>query len=383
MTPKLSQDKMLQRIVKELGVPNLLDILTNAPLHRLRPLLIHAFKHRSQMVNPSHLLEEYEQRQEFLGISSLSQDALYRFALICLETANPMFHAVQTSPIAPFALNAALSKISQNNTLSSIRGSEVVSDLTSQLALECALRRKRYASLGDKTPIHLSTAGRVLRLQPFDKNRGYMQHFNLFALCSGGVNGGKNEGFAIPTLQNHIDMLLEVLNALRVHGYKASDITVKISDIQFLNNLIEARSLPREEILRNSLNDDFDLFERYNIAFPREVESARELAPSLFKRNNLPVRTGYFAHIEKTLIAPLRTKHAGIRFCFDFSRKSGLGYYQHLCFHIFGATQNNHTVQLADGGIVDWAAKLLGTKKEAMVISGIGAELVQKLFSDT
>ncbi len=374
---------MLQSILKELGAPNLLDILTDAPLHRLKPLLIHAFKHRSQMVTPTHLLEEYEQRQEFLGISSLSQDALYRFALICLEAVQPMFHAVQTSPIAPFALNAALSKISQNNTLSSIRGSEVVSDLTSQLALECALQRKRQARHADETSVHLSTAGRVLRLQPFDKSKGYMQHFNLFALCSGGVNRGENKGFAIPALQVHIDMLLRVLDALRLHGYNVSDIVVKISDIRFLDNLIDACSLPREEILRNSLNDNFDLFAQYKIAFPREVQYAHELDSPLFERNNLPVRTRYFAHIEETLIAPLRVKYPEVQFCFDFNRKSGLGYYQHLCFHIFGANQGSQIVQLADGGIVDWAAKLLGNKKEAMVISGIGAELVQKLFGDT
>jgi len=37
-------------------------------------------------------------------------------------------------------------------------------------------------------------------------------------------------------------------------------------------------------------------------------------------------------------------------------------------------------VQVADGGVVDWAAKLLSNGREAMVTSGLGAELMQKLF---
>jgi hypothetical protein len=59
-----------------------------------------------------------------------------------------------------------------------------------------------------------------------------------------------------------------------------------------------------------------------------------------------------------------------------------LGYYPHLYFHIFAKNQKGDVVQVADGGAVDWAAKLLGNNREAMVTSGIGAELMQKLFKD-
>lgn len=380
MDPKSSEEKMLQRISKELGVSNLLEILSTAPMHSLKSILIHAFKNRSKTRKPAELLREYEKKKEFFGISSIAQDKLYRFALACHEATQFTFEAVQTSPITPFGLNAALSMVSQNNTLSSIRGSEVVSDLTSQLALECALRRKQNITRKDNSTVNISTSGRVLRLQPFDKSKGYMQHFDLFALCSSGINKPDNGGFAIPILRKHIAMLLNIIIILRKKGYKLSCLTVKISDMRFLDQLIDAIKLPRKHILRNSLNDDFDLFTEYGVQFPKEVEYADELQSFMFQNNNLLDRVGYFSHLEKGIINPLRVIYPKVKFCFDFNRKAGLGYYPHMCLHIFATNQKGDVVQVADGGAVNWAAKLLSNKREAMVISGIGAELIQKLF---
>jgi len=176
--------------------------------------------------------------------------------------------------------------------------------------------------------------------------------------------------------------LLNAISVLHREGYKSSDITVKVSDMRFLDQLIDAIKLSREDVLRNSLNDDFDLFTEYRVQFPREVETADELKPSMFSDNGLADRVRYFVHIERGIIEPLRSTNPNVRFCFDFNRKAGLGYYPHLCFHIYATNQKGSVVQIADGGAVDWAAKLLGNKREAMVTSGIGAELMQKLFKD-
>ncbi len=383
MNIKDSEEKMLRSIIKELGIPRLLEVLSTTPMRRLQPILVHAFKNRAKIRKPADLLKEYERKQEFLGIGSMPQIELYNFALTCHEATRSTFENVQTSPVSPFGLNAVLSMVSQNNTLSSIRGLEVVSDLTTQLALECSLRRKRNLARKDVSSVHLSTAGRVLRLQPFDKSKGYMQHFNLFALCSGGPNIPSKGGFAVPMLRKHIAALLDTISVLHREGYQSSDITVKISDMRFLDQLIEVLNLPRDDILQNSLNDEFDLFSEYRVQFPKEVETADDLRPTMFRDNGLSNRVRYFAHIEQGILEPLRATNPGVRFCFDFNRKSGLGYYPHLCFHIFAKNQKGNVVQIADGGAVDWAAKLLSNKREAMVTSGIGAELMQKLFKDS
>jgi hypothetical protein len=53
----------------------------------------------------------------------------------------------------------------------------------------------------------------------------------------------------------------------------------------------------------------------------------------------------------------------------ETGREAAGGYYAGFCFHIFAGD-----MQLADGGVVDWGAKLTGNGKERMVISGCGVE---------
>lgn len=58
----------------------------------------------------------------------------------------------------------------------------------------------------------------------------------------------------------------------------------------------------------------------------------------------------------------------------EVGREAAAGYYAGFCFHIFAGD-----MQLADGGVVDWGAKLTGNGKERMVISGCGVERLLSL----
>jgi hypothetical protein len=56
-------------------------------------------------------------------------------------------------------------------------------------------------------------------------------------------------------------------------------------------------------------------------------------------------------------------------------RRSGRGYYTGLCFKVqadFGAGE----LEVGDGGFVDWTAKLLGNRKERLLISGYGIDRI-------
>jgi hypothetical protein len=53
----------------------------------------------------------------------------------------------------------------------------------------------------------------------------------------------------------------------------------------------------------------------------------------------------------------------------DPHRESGRGYYTGLCFKVY---MGEHEV--GDGGFTDWTQKLLGNRKEALLISGLGAD---------
>jgi hypothetical protein len=53
----------------------------------------------------------------------------------------------------------------------------------------------------------------------------------------------------------------------------------------------------------------------------------------------------------------------------DPDRQSGRGYYTGLCFKIYAGG-----VELGDGGFVDWTARLLGNRKERLLISALGVD---------
>jgi len=57
----------------------------------------------------------------------------------------------------------------------------------------------------------------------------------------------------------------------------------------------------------------------------------------------------------------------------DPDRRAARGYYQGVCFkvHVVG---KNGPFEVADGGFVDWTQKLLGNRKERLLISGLGVE---------
>jgi len=71
----------------------------------------------------------------------------------------------------------------------------------------------------------------------------------------------------------------------------------------------------------------------------------------------------------------LRERHPAVDVGFDDERTSGRGYYRDVCFKIY-AYRDGERVELADGGSVDWTARLLSNAKERLFISGIGSDRV-------
>ena len=55
-------------------------------------------------------------------------------------------------------------------------------------------------------------------------------------------------------------------------------------------------------------------------------------------------------------------------------RQSGRAYYRGQCFKIFAGTGDGDLLEIGDGGFVDWTARLLGNRKERLLISGYGLD---------
>ncbi len=378
MKSESSEEKMLQSISKELGIPNLLDTLSETTMSRLVPILLSAWKERCKKIKPSQVLNVYEVMFPFFAPSPVNQRDLLKLACECYGVLEGKYTDVQLSPIVPLGTNGSVTSISQSNVMSTIRNAEIVSDVTTQLALECAQLRKK--AKGKDDTFRLCSFQRVLRMQPFDASRGYMQHFSLFDLCTGGP--AKSAGrFGMGWIREHISANLDMLLALTKMGYNFREVTVCVSDMRFLEAIIRHFELFRGEILWNTLNDDFDLFKECNIHLIPEVKNLEEIECfSSIEQMGLVRYERFLAHAFNEIINPLREQYPGIEFRWDFARKAGIGYYKPLCFHIFGERQSGERVVLSDGGAVSWLNQLTGSSREAMVISGIGAELIVRLF---
>ncbi|WP_055047529.1 hypothetical protein [Devosia sp. A16] len=82
-----------------------------------------------------------------------------------------------------------------------------------------------------------------------------------------------------------------------------------------------------------------------------------------YTRNSAP-------HVDARLEALRAVAEAGsVELFEEVGREAVDGYYAGFCFHIFAGD-----LQLADGGVVDWGARLTGNGKERMVIAGCGVE---------
>lgn len=376
-----TNNQIHEKMNEKVGIPNLIEVLAEKPMRELNPIFIKSFRERVSSIKPNEILQDRESKKEFYGVSPIDQRELVKLEADFYEILPEKFNAVEVSPISPLGLNSVITKVSQDITLSAIRGSEVISDPTTSLALECAIRRKQQLANEDTRMelINLATAQRVLRLQPFDKDKGYEQHFKLFGLCTGGRDKG-DASFVVDSAIEHVSIWLDLIKHLRDDSYDFGNISVNFSDIRVLEKLITKLSLPREEINKNSFNEDFDFFKEYDIRIPKEISSMQEINTELFEQYGLDDKITYLSALEQRIIHPLKEKYPEFNFYLDFARKGGLGYYQNVCFHIFASNLNGRKIPLADGGSVDWLEKFLSSNKEYAFTSGFGAELVQKLF---
>jgi len=107
--------------------------------------------------------------------TSVAYDAL---ALDAAEA----YEGLLLSPVAPLGSTSVLAPTSQDRTLSTIRASEVVSDPTNVLALECGRRLR----VDPSAHVRLCTTHQVLRMQPTGREPGRTQHFRLFVMADAG-----------------------------------------------------------------------------------------------------------------------------------------------------------------------------------------------------
>jgi hypothetical protein len=306
-------DKIIERIERQAGVPGLASILADqlSPTD-LQSILLEVYRIRSSRMQPSAVLSDYESNR-FVRPSAVSPACLVRWAQIAFSHLPQGFQPVALAPVCPLGTNSVVAPVDQNWAVATARNTEVVSDSTNVLALECAVRRRELLRADGKSsePVHLAASHRLLRAQHYD-NPALVAHFSAFALCSAGRDQG-NLQFESSALRLHILFYLRSLRAFLGPGVP---LYVSVADFN---------PSPRVELV-------------------------------------------------EALFTAVQAEFEDVECVLDERRTSGRGYYVDLCFHIHAAAASGRRLELVDGGCVNWTQALLSNAKERLVISGIGSE---------
>jgi hypothetical protein len=195
------------RVVRDYDIERCLTVLADelSPAD-LTALMLEIVKRRATRVSPASVLRQYR-RDRFVRPAQVDARRLLAVQRCALDAVDPPFEPVVLSPLVPLGTSAAISQVHQNRTVASTRNSEVLSDPTTALALEAALRRRASSSSpsGADAVVRLACVDRVVRAQRFDGPR-YFAHFSLLGLVSASRDTG-NHTFERHALREHVSAL--------------------------------------------------------------------------------------------------------------------------------------------------------------------------------
>lgn len=181
---------------------------------------------------PAALLEQWRQ-DRFVQPCAIDQRTLHELDSHLLAAASA-FEAIELAPLAPLGVCSSVAVTSQNRIVSTARGTEVVSDPTNVLALEC-VRRLRENPVAE---IKLATSHRCTRAQAVPDKPGFAAHFRIFCLTSA-AHERKDHAFVTDALREHIRTHCAALERLEQHGYSFAERTVKLLSTPARRHLAE------------------------------------------------------------------------------------------------------------------------------------------------
>ena len=332
------ESPLLRRVCREVGVPDLLERLSEriSPSD-LQSVLLELARLRAARRALPDLMAQHE-RDRTVRPSRVDPRALQRLVLAAFDAA-PAYDAIELAPVQPVGPTSQLGGIDQNNVLATVRGTEVVADPTVPLALDATRRRRDGVDVARMCATH-----RVLRQQPFEPPAA--QHFLLFAMVTGGRTR-PDHASEIGALVEHVRAHLAIVAAARELGAPIRQAVVRISDTVVRTAAMEAGA---------AISAD--------VSTPREALSA-DIARRLGRRLRR-------LELAAEALEPVVAEFNGM-LLIDLTRTHAVGYYDGLQLGIDGITGGD-PLELADGGSVDWAARLLSDRREHLFTSGLGLE---------
>ncbi|HEX5152508.1 MAG TPA: hypothetical protein VFW07_13755 [Parafilimonas sp.] len=194
-------------IAEKTGYANLLDDLNKLSGSELNSLLLELFRKRIKKISPAALLNDFD-KNRFSAPSSVETISFKQFELRYLELAvAKKFNVVTLSPLTSLGACSVMGYVDQNNVVSALRGTEVISDATNVFALMIAneFKKRRMNEV-----IKYATTQRHVRSQALH-NPAFTTHFGVFCMASGGLDKG-NFSFELQHLPEHMQIHQSLLS---------------------------------------------------------------------------------------------------------------------------------------------------------------------------
>lgn len=303
----------LRRVISEAGGSELLHILADELSGAdLTTLLLEVFRRRAERVRSAEVMRRYRTNR-FVMPGQVDAGALRRVEQAMLGALPPGFDVVTLAPVVPLGTHTATASVDPRNVIATVRGSEVAADPTNGLALEAAARRRELARRAPRS----AEPVRLAASQRVTRSQQFagpvsFAHFQLLGVVTAGRDTGSRE-FESRHLAEHIRFASAGLGALGIDR-----VTIAVTCM--------------------------------------DEASRRVLAAVAAELGGLP----------------------GLDIAEAPDRQSGQAYYRGLCFKVLAGSAGNRPdwLEAGDGGFVDWTARLVGNRKERLLISGYGLDRV-------
>lgn len=135
-----------------------------------------------------------------------------------------------------------------------------------------------------------------------------------------------------------------------------------------------------QTVLANSVNPNYNIFEQYQVDLPQVISFSDDIENFKTSKEYLLTIKKMLEIFKQNIIAPLNEKYENAEFNLQLNRKSGLTYYDGICYDIEVAFENGKTLVLIDGGVTDWTGRILSDSKEKCVTSGMGLEYLGRVY---
>ena len=371
----MNTTELVQKLLRKYNISTIEEFLkAEIQPSDLQWFLVELFNNMVSKINAPSIQKRYDGNR-FTRTCDVSPRDFAKLEKIAYEKLPSDYCPVELSPVMPFGVNAVLTNISQGNVLSTARTLEVAADTTMALALEAASRLSDVNQLQKPENINLCANQRCLRLQGATDDYGFTPHFKIMALCSAWKRQNKADPKIYEVLNQQLGLYLGMIDASRGEGFRIGQITVEVSNMKAIEEMIRANHLDRQKICSQINDSSFSVTDalpekvcaKISCITTKEEDTLLRLAPSSVLQS--------FKELEQHVLNPIRASFPSVKFVLDLGRPAGLGY-----FKLYAESPNGKTFPLSDGGMSDWVGKLLSDSRWQLFTSGFGSEIFCRNF---